>query len=29
MNLQTSYDLAVAERERGGAIADRVQPRAA
>jgi len=29
MNLQTSYDLAVAESERGGAIANRVQPRAA
>ncbi len=29
MNLQLSYDLAVAERERGDSIAERVRPRAA
>jgi addiction module HigA family antidote len=29
MNLQTSYDLAIAEQERGEAIADRVRPHAA
>jgi len=29
MNLQTSYDLAIAEQERGAAIADRVRPHAA
>jgi antitoxin HigA-1 len=29
MNLQLSYDLAVAERERGESIAERVRPRAA
>jgi addiction module HigA family antidote len=29
MNLQTSYDLAVIEHDRGAAIAERIRPRAA